>query len=218
MSKQHILLLGSTGPTGLLFAEAALKEGYQLTLFVRNPSKLPARITNNSSVTTIQGELSQKDRLEQAARSGATVLVSFLGPASGHKGTPISDGYKLLFPLLIQNKFTRALVLATPSWHAPEDTVTLKWKLVAGSIWLMANSAYTDIVAIGNYVASIPLDKISWTVFRVPILSNAEAANVVNAGYLGEAGMKLSRASMAKWVLGELEAAKWIGKGPTLWE
>lgn len=131
---------------------------------------------------------------------------------------PISDGYKLLIPLLIQNHFTRILVLATPSWVAPQDTVTLKWRLLVSSVRLFVNAAYTEIIAIGNYVASLSLDDIGWTMFRVPILSNANAADVVHASFLGESGFKLSRAGMVKWVLGELEAAKWIGKAPSLWE
>ena len=73
--------------TGLLFCEAALKAGHKLTVFVRNPSKLPEKVAGDKNVEIIQGELTQEDRLEAAVTSGASILVSFLGPGPGHKGT-----------------------------------------------------------------------------------------------------------------------------------
>ena len=47
---KKILALGATGPTGLLFVAEALAGGHQLTLYVRNPSKLSEEIRSNSNV------------------------------------------------------------------------------------------------------------------------------------------------------------------------
>lgn len=129
---------------------------------------------------------------------------------------PLADGYKRIFPLLIQQRFERAILLTTASWVAPEDEVTLKWKLMAGMAWMFAGAAYADINAIGDYVASLSLDDINWTMFRVPLLSDAGPAEVHSA-YLGSPGIKLSRSSMVQWVLREVGEAKWIGKAPCLW-
>jgi Trk K+ transport system NAD-binding subunit len=71
----------------VLLCEAALKAGHKLTLYVRNPSKFPEGVASNENVNIIEGDLTQEDRLQEAAACGASVLVSFLGPGSGHKGT-----------------------------------------------------------------------------------------------------------------------------------
>lgn len=103
MVAAHILVIGATGkhrasycfrianaflgPAGLEFCSAALEEGHQLTLYVRNPTKLPTDISGNAKVTVIQGTLEDKSGLQQAITSGATVFVSFAGPVANSKGT-----------------------------------------------------------------------------------------------------------------------------------
>ena len=78
------------GPTGICFIEAALQANHRLTIYARNPSKLPESISKHQSVTIIKGELSDEAQLQKAAKSGATVLVSFLGPTGIRTGTVCS--------------------------------------------------------------------------------------------------------------------------------
>src|SRR4051812_42906929 len=55
------------GPSGLDFVHAALREGYKLTLHLRNAAKLPAEVKDNALVTVIEGELNDEAGLEKAA-------------------------------------------------------------------------------------------------------------------------------------------------------
>lgn len=72
---------------GLEFCAEALARGYQLTIYVRNPSKLPGDISGHSKVTVIKGSLDDEESLGRAIASNATVFVSFLGPAASSTGT-----------------------------------------------------------------------------------------------------------------------------------
>ena len=84
----HILLLGATGPSGLVFLEEALRSGNEITIYARSPQKLPEDVRNNSQVHVVQGEFSDMDGVRTALGYGATVLVSFAGPAlPNYKGT-----------------------------------------------------------------------------------------------------------------------------------
>lgn len=86
--KHHILVIGGTGVCGLIFLDAALAEGHTLTLYARNPAKLPVEIVENDSVRVIQGGLSDEGGLKRAAECGADVFVCFAGPTLGrHDGT-----------------------------------------------------------------------------------------------------------------------------------
>lgn len=69
------------------FCYAALDEGHQLTLYVRNPAKIPAAITGNEKVTVIHGTLENESSLRKAIGSGATIFISFAGPVGPSKGT-----------------------------------------------------------------------------------------------------------------------------------
>lgn len=92
MTRHHILLFGGTGICGLIFIEAALEAGHTLTLYVRNPSKLPAEYTSNPNITIIQGELGDEEGLEKAAGCGADTFISLAGPTLGKReGTVCPD-------------------------------------------------------------------------------------------------------------------------------
>jgi putative NADH-flavin reductase len=81
------------GQSGLDFCRAALQQAHQLTLYVRNPKKLPEDVKGNALVSVIKGTLEDESQLRRAITSGATVFVSFAGPTANSKGTvslPIS--------------------------------------------------------------------------------------------------------------------------------
>ena len=66
-------------------------------------------------------------------------------------------------------------------------------------------------------------DRIAWTVFRVPLLRGERLEGnegEVNAGWVGDGegrdGLALDRGRLARWVLGELEEGRWVGRCPML--
>lgn len=59
----------------------------------------------------------------------------------------------------------------------------------------------------------------NYTVFRVPHLNDLDADQNVWAGILGpewKGTRELSRGSLAKWVLGEVEKGEWVKGAPAL--
>ncbi|KAK4493913.1 hypothetical protein PRZ48_015099 [Zasmidium cellare] len=216
----HLLVLGATGPSGIAFVTEALKAGHKLTIYARNPSKLPQEVSSNSNVQTIKGTFDDMDAAREATRTGATVLVSFAGPAVPNNGTPVTEFYEKLFPMILsdpQTKIKRCLCCTTPSYKIPDDKPSWKWWFCVLAIWLIGGSAYDEVNGIGRVVSALPLSEIEWTLFRVPALTNGEA-KPVRAGNVGEGkdGIILSRKSIAIWVLQELQEKKWVGKAPAL--
>lgn len=129
---------------------------------------------------------------------------------------PLTSGYKALIPKLIARGFERVLILGTPSFRDEADNVTLKWWLGAWTMKLVSGGQYKEIVAIGEYVSSL-LDGsgVECTFFRVGGLTNGDEVPVV-ATHLesGKDAMWISRASVARWVLDEVEERRWVGKMP----
>lgn len=65
-------------------------------------------------------------------------------------------------------------------------------------------------------MTALPVNKMNWTVFRVPQLKDG-AAVPIKDGFVGEGvGMKIERKALAEWVLKEMEEGKWIGKCPAV--
>ena len=84
-------------------------------------------------------------------------------------------------------------------------------------ISILAPSAYKQVIGMGQLTASCPTEQMTWTVPRVPILTNGDSA-AVYAGYVGDGktGYFLSRKSLVDWCLKELEVGEWVGKAPVL--
>ncbi|KAF4555455.1 Hypothetical protein D9617_2g054150 [Elsinoe fawcettii] len=209
------LVLGATGPTGLEFCKAALAAGHSLMIFARSPDKLPADIKDSAAVKIIQGELSSTTELAPLLQCGADILVSFAGPTSGHQGTPVADFYSAFLPSLPDAGIHRALILATPSAQDPKDKGGFKWWASVTLIKTLVNAAYQEMVGIGQVVASQPVEKLQWTLFRVGWLNNGPA-KPVNATYTGSGqdSMVISRASIVEWVLREATEKKFVGQRP----
>ncbi|KAE8324812.1 hypothetical protein BDV39DRAFT_216926 [Aspergillus sergii] len=198
----HFLVLGATG--------------HHLSLLVRNPKNLPQPLMQNSAVEIIEGTLENEIALDRAASCGASIFVSFAGPPIGTKGTPLTLGYKALIPRLMDQNFKRILILCTPSYHDAADTITFKWQLGAWFMKLFSAEQYREMVGIGEYIASLPVNKsVQWTLFRVGGLTDEEEA-LVKATSLGSSddGTWISRASVATWVLDEIDQEKCLGKAP----
>ncbi|KAF2791001.1 NAD(P)-binding protein [Melanomma pulvis-pyrius CBS 109.77] len=214
---RHILVLGSTSPTGIDFCRAALSDGHTLTVFVRNASKLPAEIAND--VTTITGQLTDVAALEEAVQGGATTCVSFLGPTIGQskKGqTPIADAYKILLPLLQKHNYSRNMFVSTASYRAPQDVFSFLYSLMIWSVYLFFNFAYIEINTMTPLITALPVAEMNWTVFRVPMLKDGPSGPV-KAEFVGKGvGMSLDRKALADWLLKEMEEGKWIGKCPAV--
>jgi len=49
MSPKQIVVFGGTGIMGLAFCQYALDNGHELTIYARNPSKLPEEVSSKKS-------------------------------------------------------------------------------------------------------------------------------------------------------------------------
>lgn len=79
----------------------------------------------------------------------------------------ITEFYETLFPLLTTHgSIRRCFVLSTASYKAPEDRFSLKWWFGVWSVKLFLGSAYQEINGMSRAAASLPSDKIEWTLFR----------------------------------------------------
>lgn len=214
---RHILVFGGTSPAGIAFCLAALRDNHTLTLYVRNPAKLPVEISSN--VQTVVGSLTDASKIEEAVSCGAKTVVSFLGPvlSDAKKGnTPIADGYRVIIPLLRRYKYERTLNVSTASYKAPQDRFSILYMLMIWAVYLFVRPAYTEINTMTPLITDLPTDEIKWTVFRVPGLGDKEA-KPVKAGYVGEGiGIFIERKGIAEWILKEMEEEKWVGKCPAL--
>ena len=214
----RFLILGATGPAGILLVRKTLEVYPQSTVVVyaRSPQKLPEDITNHASVTVIQGQLDDSDTFSTALQ-GVDVVLSALGPGYPHPAnTPIANGYKALVKLMREQGIKRLIALGTPSIPDPNDKSTLTFRLMVKTVKTLAPTAYADIVAVGEVIRGEGAD-LEWTLARVPLLTNGDSEEV-SVGYLGEPQVyaRLARKGFAAFVVKEVEERKWVRASPAL--
>ncbi|QDS78003.1 hypothetical protein FKW77_002453 [Venturia effusa] len=228
MSKQNILVLGATGASGLAFIKESLTHPTSptLTLLIRTPSKLPKEYQDHPSITIITGQLDDPVALKSSLQNGITTVVSFLGAYISlsaflyrTRETPIADSLPILFNAMRESDVRRILALSTP--HAlpqPQDVTSWAWWRYGLIVDFVAPQGNAEMKGIGERVSELG-EEMEWTVFRVPHLNDGSAEEEVEAGFLGEGfggSMELSRASLARWVLGEIGEGRWVGKAPVV--
>ena len=90
----RVVVLGGTGPSGILFIEEALAAKHTIVVYARSPQKLSAHLPEHPNVSIVKGELEDPQALDVAFASGVDAVLSALGPTFGNpSGTPIARGY-----------------------------------------------------------------------------------------------------------------------------
>lgn len=238
----RILVLGATGPFGVILCRESLLAGHTVVIYARSPAKLPEEISKHEHVVIVQGELDDEDLLSKSVK-GVDAVLSALGPMVGspkryfdnlsvffpiascsdqqllnhlqHSGTTIADAYPRIIRAMHTHGVKRLICTGTASIKDPNDKFSfIYWGLVSVIKTFFAG-AYREIVAIGEVITAE--QQLEWTLVRVPILSDGNSKSVV-AGYIGGSGIgaTLTRAGMAAFMLGELEKNEWVKKAPAI--
>ncbi len=137
LAKEHILLLGGSGATGLAFLKhfrtLPSTSRPKLTVYVRGTSKLPPEVLSHEAINIVEGALNDVNRLTKVMQ-GVSVVISFLGAYLSlyhavfrSTPTPIADSFLAIFDAMRSNDVSRILVLSTPSAF-PQAGETLSWK------------------------------------------------------------------------------------------
>jgi len=218
----RILILGSTGPTGILLIRQAL-QSYQscvIILYVRSPEKIPDDLRANTSIIVIRGQLDDHDALSKAME-GVDIVLSALGPSVKRgpfhpSDTPLAHAYVRIIEIMHRHKVKRLICLGTTSITDPADKFNLAFSILIKGVATLARHAYNDVVAIGQNIRTLGAD-LEWTIVRVPILTDKETKDVI-AGYVGDGKTNtfLSRVGFAAFVIEEIETRNWIQKAPLI--
>ncbi|KAI0700429.1 NAD-P-binding protein [Cytidiella melzeri] len=216
----HLLILGGTGPAGILLIEESLALNHSVVVLARSPHKLSNTIRNHAHVTVIEGQLTDETVIDTAV-TGVDAVLSALGPSSTEgrshpSDTPLARAYSLVIRAMKKHGVKRLIALGTASMKDKHDKFSVVYKLLITGVSLFAPNAYKDVVAIGEVIRGEG-SELLWTLVRVPLLTDDSKKDVV-AGYVGDGvvGFRLSRAAFVAFVLQQLEGTEWQQKAPLI--
>ena len=209
----RITVFGATGPAGRLVVRRALDQGHQVAAYARSPDKLE-ELGELPGLTVIAGELDDAAAI-RTALTGADAVISLLGPGRDDASIePLVPGMQTIVDQMTEAGVQRLIATSTPSAPDPADRRDLRIRAMVTGIRLGMAPAYRAIVAMAEIVRASSLD---WTLVRLPLLHDKPSGAPARPRQIGRpGGLRLSRAALADFLIGEAEHATWNGQAPLL--
>jgi putative NADH-flavin reductase len=206
----RLTIFGATGKTGRHLLEQALAKGHSVTVLARNPDKLAVR---HDQLKVIQGDIRDAEKVAQAV-AGAEAVISVLGPTSNKPELAVSQGMDNILAAMRAHGVRRLIQSAGAGVRDPQDQPTLLHAFFGRLVRLLSPHVVADMEQVVDKVRASGLD---WTVVRAPMLTEDPATGRVREGFVGkDIGPRLSRADLARFVLGEVEDRRWVGRAPAV--
>ncbi len=206
----RILVFGASGGTGTKFVEQALADGHQVTAFVRDPARAGSQHPN---LTLFRGDVLDAAAVDQAV-AGQDAVVSLLGPTRPPVPAMMETAAMHIVAAMQKHGVRRLISTTGAGVRDPQDRPKLFDHFMKTALTLMAGAVLRDSEANAEVIRKTDLD---WTIVRFPRLTDGPFTGKYRAGYLGkDAGMRISRADGAAFILNELTEGKYIHKAPVI--
>ena len=204
-----ILILGSTGETGQQLVKQSLEQGHQVTVLVRDLSKLKI---NHPMLTTVKGDVLDKKLLEQIIEGKYAVLSSLGVGKSLKSGDLITKTVSLLVPIMLDKGVLRLIFISAFGVGQTFMQANFIQKLI---FRLPLKNMYADKAKGDEQIQNSKLD---WTIVYPVLLTDKPLTGKYKvAEKLAMKGMpKISRADVAHFIIKELSDNLYMKKLPII--
>jgi uncharacterized protein YbjT (DUF2867 family) len=217
-SKRHTFaIFGATGGTGAALVTQALRAGHAVRALVRSRARLEAGLDEPSRSAVERGQLSilEGDVTDPAAVdatvSGADVVLCSLGAPGRDRSGIRARGTQVIIDAM--NRLGVERIIAVSVYGAAETRQQLPWYYRHLFFPLFIGPAVADHEEQERRLAASGLH---WTAVRPPnLVSSRGPAGVLHAvGNAEGMAMKISRAELAEFILGEADADAYVRRAP----
>jgi putative NADH-flavin reductase len=210
----NVTVFGATGAIGSLTVDELLANGHTVTVYARNPSKIPAGWGDR--VAVIIRELSDADAIHQAV-TGAEAVVSALGPSLDRKATemPLIEGTRHILDAMKGHGVTRYIGHATPSILDPQEKPTWQTRLVGFMGRTGLPRAYQELIGMTDLIKNAGVD---WTIVRFTAPTNKPRTGQLRVGFYGTTriGFAVSRADIAAFTAAQVDDDSYLNRAPAI--
>lgn len=202
-----VLVFGATGATGKLIVQGAREWGHEVTAFVRDPSKL-----DRADVHHIQGDIVDAEAVAKAV-AGKDIVISALGSRSMKRDPDLVSGVANIVAAMETAHVARLLYISSMGVGDSRKQLGFLGRTLIAP--LLLRNALADHSENEDAITSSGL---SWTIVRPTQLTDGP-----QAGYRSGEGIRasdsssaISRASVAHFILDQLENDEFVGCKPNI--
>ena len=207
--KKSILLFGANGKTGVEVVKQALAEGYEVTAFVRTPTKLDLKHQN---LTIFQGDVLDENAVEEAVQ-GHDLVMCTLGTPALHKFKLRAVGTKNIISAMKKNDVKRFICQSSLGFGDTEEMLPFFLRYLVVPFYL--KRTFEDHEVQENYIKASDLD---WTIVRPGTLTKANKTGVYKHGFASseKVSLKISHADVADFMIKQIEDEQYLKQTPGL--
>ncbi|CAM3651721.1 NAD(P)H-binding protein [Deinococcus saxicola] len=203
-----LAVLGGTGRTGRLLIDQALVQNYSLRVLARDPSKLHRQ---DDRLDVIKGDATNALDIERLV-TGSDAVLSALGQTRGGPDDLLTRAAGLLTQQMPQQGVRRLITLVGAGVPFPGDTPKGVDRVFRVLLKVLQPAVLNDAVAHAELVRASALD---WTIVRGPMLTDGPAAPLL-VGRVGEIRPRVTRASVAQFMLAQISRDQYVGQAPAI--
>lgn len=206
-----IAVFGASGGIGKYAVQYALKKGYHVTAYMRNPGKLNF---NHENLCVVKGELSNYNAVRDAIK-GADAVVWCVGISmKRHRDRTILEGHKVLLRAMAAEDVHRLIDWGTPSIPFEKDKksfITVVPGLGAG---ISFPDTKKELLEIADLIKQSVFD---WTIVRFMMPTDKEALSDIKVSF-GDVRIKMAipRANIAAFMIDQIENTEYIKSMPII--
>jgi uncharacterized protein YbjT (DUF2867 family) len=206
----NLTVFGATGRTGRLIVQQALAAGHEVTILVRTPSIITIQ---DAHLHVVQGEINDAASVESVIK-GAAAVLSVLGSAHNRPTYDISRATALILAAMTKQGVHRLIISAGAGVGDTADQPGVFDRVIGALLRLSARNVLVDM---SRTVTAVRAANCDWTIVRVPMLTDAPPSASVRVGYVGKGtGPRLSRSSLATFMLKQVEDRTYIRQAPVI--
>lgn len=201
-----VLVVGATGPSGILVCKQVLQAGIKVRALARSPSRIPAELLPDVEVA--QGDVLNEESLVKAT-AGVDAVVSVLGsPLQRKPVTLLSNGTQNLIRAMKRNSVSRLLCITGMGAGDSRGHGGFLYDHVI--LPLLLGQIYLDKDRQEQLVRDSGLD---WTLIRPAFLTNGAQTGqyrCISQFEKHDRMGKISRADVAHFVVDELQQNRYV--------
>ncbi|HEX2283316.1 MAG TPA: SDR family oxidoreductase [Mycobacterium sp.] len=202
-----VVVFGATGTVGKLVVDQALEQGHQVTAFTRNPVRMALQ---HDRLRVAQGDVTDLAAVQRAIAGHDAVVVTL---GAGRKGNVRADGTRTIIEAMQQSGVRRLICQSTLGVGDSRANLNFLWKYVMFGLLLRA--AYDDHVRQEDYVKRSNLD---WTIVRPSAFTDGPRTGRYDRDFGSDrkTKLKISRADVADFIVGQLTDTTYVHRTPAI--
>jgi putative NADH-flavin reductase len=202
-----LTIFGASSPTGKLLVETALAKGYDVTAFIRDSSKLGI---THPGLRVLCGDALKYENVE-AAVQGSDAILSTLGP-KGKPAVMAAESTENILSAMEKYGAKRMVLVSVAGVAVAQDKRGRSF--IDSVLKFFLKDVFMDRE---KQLSVLNASKADWVVVRVPRLTNETATGSVKV-FFGKPSpkMRLTRSSLADFMLEQVTSDQWLRQAPIL--